>query len=53
MKHTGQPLAAGFMTVNEVGQLENLPAKDGGDELYRPLNMGLLGEEEPNDDEGD
>jgi HK97 family phage portal protein len=45
-------LAAGFMSVNEVRQLENLPAVDGGDELYRPLNMGLLGEEEPIDGEG-
>lgn len=35
-------LSAGFMSVNEVRKLENLPAVDGGDELYRPLNMGLL-----------
>jgi len=26
----------GYMTVNEVRRLENLPPKDGGDELYRP-----------------
>ena len=45
-------LAAGFMTVNEVRQLENLPAVAGGDDLYRPLNMGLLGEEESIDGEG-
>jgi HK97 family phage portal protein len=43
-------LAAGFMSVNEVRQLENLPAVDGGDELYRPLNMGLLGEDGNNDE---
>lgn len=45
-------LAAGFMSVNEVRQLENLPAAEGGDKLFRPLNMGLLGKEDPNDDEG-
>ena len=33
-------LAAGFMTVNEVRKLENLPAVEGGDTLFRPLNMG-------------
>lgn len=39
-------LASGFMSVNEVRRLENLPEVDGGDELYRPLNMGLLGGED-------
>lgn len=38
-------LAAGFMTVNEVRRLENLPSMDGGDILFRPLNMGALGRE--------
>lgn len=38
-------LAAGFMSVNEIRNLENLPAVDGGDKLYRPLNMGELGKE--------
>ena len=38
-------LAAGFMTVNEVRKLENLPSMDGGDILFRPLNMGALGRE--------
>lgn len=47
-------LAAGFMSINEVRQLENLPAVDGGDKLFRPLNMEELGkEEEPPNDEGD
>ena len=27
----------GYMTVNEIRKLENLPPIDGGDELYRPL----------------
>ena len=45
-------LAAGFMTVNEVRALENLPAVEGGDVIYRPLNMGVLGEEEE-DEQGD
>ena len=39
-------LAAGFMSVNEIRKLENLPAVDGGDILYRPLNMGKLGSDE-------
>ncbi len=42
-------LAAGFMSINEVRQLENLPAVEGGDELYRPLNMGLLNGEGSDD----
>lgn len=46
-------LAAGFMSVNEIRRLENLPAVDGGDELYRPLNMGLLGEDENDEQKGD
>ncbi len=46
-------LAAGFMSVNEIRKLENLPAVDGGDILYRPLNMGELGKEESPIDEGD
>jgi HK97 family phage portal protein len=41
-------LAAGWISVNEVRRLENLPAVDGGDELYRPLNMGKLGESDNN-----
>lgn len=45
-------LAAGFMSVNEVRKLENLPAVDGGDKLFRPLNMGELGKEEPANGEG-
>lgn len=40
-------LAAGFMSVNEIRQLENLPAVDGGDTIFRPLNMGRLGDDEP------
>jgi HK97 family phage portal protein len=27
----------GWVTINEVRKLENLPPVDGGDELYRPL----------------
>ena len=34
------------MTVNEVRKLENLPAVEGGDTLFRPLNMGELGKED-------
>lgn len=41
-------LAAGFMSVNEVRRLENLPAVEGGDDLYRPLNMAKLDEEVQN-----
>lgn len=41
-------LSAGFMTVNEVRALENLPEVEGGNDIYRPLNMGLLGEGEEN-----
>jgi HK97 family phage portal protein len=36
-------LAAGWMSVNEVRRLENLPAVAGGDEIYRPMNMEKLG----------
>ncbi len=39
-------LAAGFMTVNEIRKLENMPAVEGGDTLYRPLNMGEMGAED-------
>ena len=42
-------LSAGFLSVNEVRQFENLPAVAGGDELYRPLNMGLLGGDDDED----
>jgi HK97 family phage portal protein len=35
-------LSAGFLSVNEVRRLENLPEVEGGDELFRPLNMALL-----------
>lgn len=38
-------LSAGWMSANEVRQLENLPAVAGGDDLYRPLNMEKLGGE--------
>lgn len=37
----------GWLTVNEIRKLEELPPVEGGDELLRPLNMGLLGEPEP------
>jgi len=37
-------LSAGFLSVNEVRRLENLPEVEGGDELFRPLNMALLSE---------
>ncbi len=36
-------LSAGWMSVNEVRRLENLPAVAGGDEIYRPMNMEKLG----------
>lgn len=31
---------AGIMSANEIRQLENLPEIEGGDEIWRPLNMG-------------
>jgi HK97 family phage portal protein len=43
-------LTAGFMSVNEVRQLENLPSVEGGDTIFRPLNMGKLGDDGENDD---
>lgn len=39
-------LSAGWMSVNEVRRLENLPAVSGGDNLYRPLNMEKMGSDE-------
>lgn len=37
----------GWLSVNDVRALENLPPVDGGDEYLRPLNMGRLGEPPP------
>lgn len=36
-----------FMTANEGRARMNLPQVDGGDELMRPLNMGIVGEDPP------
>ncbi|MCP4569992.1 MAG: phage portal protein [FCB group bacterium] len=36
----------GLMTANEIRGIENMnPAKEGGDDLWRPVNMGVVGEE--------
>lgn len=35
----------GFLTVNEIRRRENLPEVEGGDELLRPLNMGVVGQD--------
>jgi HK97 family phage portal protein len=44
-------LMTGFSTQNEVRKLEDLNPVEGGDTLWRPLNMGVTGEPPP--DEGD
>lgn len=36
----------GWMTINEVRKLENLPPVTGGDELYKPLTGEVQGNEE-------
>ena len=43
-------LAAGFLSINEVRRLENMPEVAGGDELFRPLNMGLLSDVKEGDE---
>lgn len=35
----------GFLTVNEIRRRENLPPVEDGDELLRPLNMGVVGQD--------
>lgn len=37
----------GGLSTNEIRALKELPPVDGGDVRYRPLNMGVLGEEDP------
>lgn len=39
-KALGGPGAQGYMTVNEVRRIKNLPPVEGGDILYRPENAG-------------
>jgi len=40
----------GVVSPNEIAARENLPQHDGGDNLYYPLNFGIVGEEnEPQD----
>ncbi len=40
-------LLTGFFTQNEVRAIENMNPVEGGDDLWRPLNMGVTGEPEP------
>ena len=40
-------LQTGFLTQNEVRAIENMNPVEGGDDLWRPLNMGVTGEPEP------
>ena len=37
---------SGWMSVNEIRALEDMPAIDGGDQFIQPLNMGTVGETE-------
>ena len=40
-------LLTGFETQNEVRAMEDMNPVDGGDVLWRPLNMGVTGEPDP------
>lgn len=40
-------LVSGFLSVNEVRALEDRPPVDGGDEFWKPLNIGTIGQENP------
>ena len=40
-------LLTGFSTQNEIRELEDMNPVEGGDVLWRPLNMGVTGEPEP------
>ena len=40
-------LLTGFSTQNEVRSIENMNPVEGGDVLWRPLNMGVTGEPDP------
>lgn len=51
MEGYGIGIQNGFMAVNEVRRLENLPPVEGGDELFRPLNMGEIDGSESDPDE--
>lgn len=46
-------LQGGWMTVNEVRRLENLPPLPGGDVLRTPLNMAPAAEKQPPQDQTD
>ena len=37
----------GVLSTNEIRALKELPPVDGGDVRYRPLNYGVLGQEDP------
>lgn len=50
-KALGGPGAQGWMTVNEVRRLKNLPPIDGGDVLYRPKDPAPA-KQPPDDNEG-
>lgn len=51
-KALGGPGAQGWMTVNEVRRLKNLPPIDGGDVLYRPKDPAPAKPPKPDDQEG-
>jgi HK97 family phage portal protein len=40
----------GVLSTNDIRALEDLPPVEGGDVRYRPLNMGVLGESDPEPD---
>ena len=40
-------LLTGFATQNEVRALEDMNPVEGGDDLWRPLNMGVTGQPDP------
>jgi HK97 family phage portal protein len=37
----------GVLSTNDIRRLEDMPAVDGGNARYRPLNMGELGQPDP------
>lgn len=44
-------LLTGFATQNEVRTLEDMNPVEGGDDLWRPLNMGVTGEPSPEEND--
>ena len=43
----------GWLSVNEIRELEDKPPIEGGDEYLHPLNMEPVGDEEPDDEPDD